>query len=82
MMLEKFEDYFDHEEPCIAEAAKILAEAKEALATGDITKSEFDEIANDVLQIKRVDELADDLDRKRLVGEALDGLILIASNII
>ena len=82
MILEKFEDYFDHEEPCIAEAAKILAEAKDALKTGDISKSEFEEIANDVLQIKKVDELADTIDRKRAIGEALDGLILIASHII
>ncbi len=75
---EKFEDFFGHGEDAIRNAAVLLVEAKSAFDSGDITKSEFDELAEDILEIEEIDKLADNLDRRVAFKEALDGLKSLA----
>ena len=75
---EKFEDFFGHDEDAIRNAAVLLVEAKSAFDSGDITKSEFDELAEDILEIGEIDKLADNLDRRVAFKEALDGLKSLA----
>ena len=75
---EKFEDFFGHDEDAIRNAAVLLVEAKSALRDGDISKSEFEELAEDILEIGEIDKLADNLDRRVAFKEALDGLKSLA----
>jgi len=75
---EKFEDFFGHDEDAIRNAAVLLVEAKSAFDSGDITKSEFDELAEDILEIEEIDQLADNLDRRVAFKQALDGLKSLA----
>lgn len=75
---EKFEDFFGHDEDAIRNAAVLLVEAKSAFDSGDITKSEFDELAEDILEIGEIDKLADNLDRRVAFKQALDGLKMLA----
>lgn len=75
---EKFEDFFGHDEDAIRNAAVLLVEAQSAFDSGDITKSEFDELAEDILEIGEIDKLADNLDRRVAFKQALDGLKSLA----
>lgn len=75
---EKFEDFFGHDEDAIRNAAVLLVEAKSAFDSGDITKSEFDELAEDILEIGEIDKLADNLDRRVAFKQALEGLKSLA----
>lgn len=75
---EKFEDFFGHGEDAIVNAATLLREAKAALDNNDITQSEFNELAEDILEIGEIDDLADTLDRRVALGQALDALKALA----
>ena len=71
---EKFEDFFGHNEDAIRTAATLLAEAKKAFDDGEISKSEFKELSDDILEIEEIDALADNLDRRVAFRDALSGL--------
>ena len=78
---ERFEDFFGHDEDAIRNAATLLAEAKTAFDAGDITQSEFAELSQDILEIGEIDDLADTLDGRVALGQALDLLKLLSSKI-
>ena len=80
-MAEKFEDFFGHNEEAVDQAAHLLAEAEEALKVGDINQSEFDEIAEDILEIHRINELTSDVNRKATIKKMYDNLRSIVSSI-
>ena len=77
----KFEDFFDHEESSVADAAHILAEAKQAYDAGDLTYDEFQELSQDVLEIGQIEKLADTLERKIAIQKAVDLIKLVVNAI-
>ena len=79
--VEKFEDFFGHDNDAIRNAATLLAEAQAALDAGDITGDEFDELANDVLEIIDVDAHANSLDDRVALGQTLNSLTTIAKTL-
>ena len=78
-MKQQLKDFFNHDEKVVADAAKFLAEIEEKYKAGEITADEFNELANDALEIGEVQGLADDLDRKAAIGRAIAALKIIAS---
>ena len=74
-----FKDFFDHDEVGIAFCAGQLAEFEDMLAAGDLTASEFQELANDVLELENIDELAGSIERKVAYRKAFDALKTIVS---
>ena len=78
-MKETFEDYFNHDEPSVTTAARFLADIKIKYEAGDLSKSEFKELAADAVEINDIYGLANDLDRKAAVSKALAALEVIAS---
>ena len=77
----KFEDYATHEEESVREVASFLAQSKEALDNGDMTRSEFDEIAEDLLQLELVEKYADELERRITIRKAFKALMSIVKMI-
>lgn len=77
----EFKDFLGHEEESVRNAAKILEEAKAGLEAGEITREQFNEIAEDVLQIEEITKLADDLETKIAVQKAVSVLRAIVSAI-
>lgn len=67
-----FKDFIGDKDERISKAASILAEAKTSLEHGDLTREQFDEIAEDAMQITTVEDLADDLERKIAIQKAVD----------
>lgn len=78
-MLEKFEDFFDHEEPAVATAAKFLADVKAKYEIGELSRDEFEELSADATEIGEMQELADDLDRRKAISDAFNALKMIVS---
>lgn len=73
----KFEDYATHEEESVREVVSFLTQAKKALDAGDMSRSEFDEIAEDILQIDTVGKYTDVLERKIKIETAFKALMTI-----
>ncbi len=73
----KFEDYATHEEESVREVASFLVQSKAALDAGDMSRSEFDEIAEDILQIETVGKYTDVLERKIKIQTAFKALMTI-----
>ena len=78
-MLEKFEDFFDHEEAVVSDAAKFLAEVQAKYEIGEISRDEFEELSADATEIGEMQELGDDLDRRKAISDAFSALKMIVS---
>ncbi len=75
----KFEDYTTHEEESVREVAAFLAQSKAALNAGNLSQSEFDEIAEDLLQLSTVESYANDLKHKIKLQKVFNALRALAS---
>lgn len=73
-----FNDFYNHEEESVRQAATILAEAKQGFENGELTKEQYDELIEDVLQIEQMQELADSLERKIAIQKAAQLLMQLA----
>lgn len=67
-----FDDLLNHNDTWIKTSAELVRECKAGLESGQLSKEQFDELMEDVLQIEKVDGLADDLERKIVVQEAIN----------
>ena len=80
--MDKFENYFNHNEVIVQDAAKFLAECEQRYKEDLITADEFEELAADALEIGDVYGLADDLDRRAAMTRALEALKMIATFVV
>lgn len=65
-------DFFSHEEPTIRQAAVLLEQAHKARENDEISQEQFEELVNDILDIKRLSQFCDTLDRKVAVQNAIN----------
>lgn len=72
------EDFLDHEEQSVRQAAQILIEARE---DPNLSQSEFEEIANDVLEVREMQKLTDTLEHKLAVQAAVDIMLMLVRKI-
>ena len=75
----KFNEYIVHKDEVIAKAARELSELERLLSEGAISISEFNEIADDILELKDINSLANNIERKQLLDDAFAALSIIAS---
>lgn len=80
-MSRRFEDYLDNKCDAIAQMAALLVEAQDSYAAGDISRSEFDEIAKNILEFAEIDNMTSDVDQKQFLKETIDALIFIVDHI-
>lgn len=72
------EDFLNHEEQSVRQAAQILIEAQQ---DPNLTQSEFEEIADDVLEVHEMQKLADTLDRKIAIQAAVDIMLMLIKKV-
>ena len=77
----KLEDFLEHEDEEINKVASILTAAETAYQSGNITKEQFDELANDAIENVKIDQLADSLERKIMLQEAIEHIKTIVGAI-
>lgn len=77
----RFEDYATNEDELVAEAAMTLESVKDAYERGDLSKGEFDELVDDVLEFGQIDALGDSLERKIVMKQAFEALKMIAKTV-
>ena len=63
--------FLTHNEEVVRKAAEHVLSLREHVRTGDLSADEFEELAGDVLDLQRVDALADKITNKALVEQAL-----------
>ncbi len=67
-----FTDFIDNDDEEVSAAASLLAAAKQGLEEGELTREQFDELAEDALQITEMEELANDLERKIMIQKTVE----------
>lgn len=72
-----FKDFIHHDEEKVRQAAQLLAEAKLEMEAGNITHEQFEELAEDILEIGEVNDLVDSLERKLAIEKAFSIFKLI-----
>jgi hypothetical protein len=77
---QQLEALFNTGDPSLQDLANRANELKNALANGQISKSEFMEMLQDLAHEKNINESAHDLEVKIAVNTALNALVAIASN--
>ena len=77
---QQLEALFNTGDPSLQDLATRANDLKNALASGQISKSEFMEMLQDLAHEKNINESAHDLEVKEAVNMALNALVAIASN--
>ena len=77
--MSKFEEFLNHEDDDLADIARSLSDYETMLEVGQISESEFNELADDLLEYTKIDELSDDLERQVMYKKAFDALKKIVS---
>lgn len=75
--MSKFAEFFDHEEDDISKIAIQLSDLEGMLDNGDLTKDEFKELADDLLEYDQIDKLAGSIERQVQYKKAFDALVNI-----
>lgn len=70
----RFEDFFNHDFDAIDEAARLLADLQRSYENGEISKRQFLELSEDILQFEEVDDAASKLENKATFDKAISAL--------
>lgn len=70
MTIAILDEMIGHADPIVSEAAGLLKQFTQQLQDGEMTKEEFVELSRNLLDMKRINELTDDIDRKVAISQA------------
>lgn len=70
MTIAILDEMIGHTDPIVSEAAGLLKQFTQQLQDGEMTKEEFVELSRNLLDMKRINELTDDIDRKVAISQA------------
>jgi hypothetical protein len=73
------EEFIGSDEPFIALTAKQLQHYKEELEVGEISKSEFNELCNDLLCLDHINLAANNAEDQIMLKQAFNAMVAIAS---
>lgn len=73
-----FYQQMQHPDPVVGEAAALLQQFTDQLNAGELSEQEYQQLAYDVLDMQRIDQLAIDLNRKVEIARAFQQLMQIA----
>lgn len=79
--MSSFNDLFNSDDEHIRDAANSLAEIDSQFLNGKLTEAEAKELAADLLDLDRVRELTNDLNRNSEIVKAYETLRMIASTL-
>ena len=74
-----FKEFLDHKDPIVSGRAHLLEDLTDAVSKHKLSKDEFQELANDLLDLKKIDSLASTIEHKALLEKAFRALLQIAS---
>lgn len=67
-----FVDFVHDKDGRISQAASLLDEARAGLQTGALTRAQFDELVEDIMEIGKVEDIADSLEQKIAVQKTFE----------
>jgi hypothetical protein len=76
-MMKALKDYVDSSDPFIATLAKRAKDIYLAKEHDQINQSEFQELAGDIFDLKKIDAAATSLEHKVALEEAADAIMMI-----
>jgi hypothetical protein len=77
----ELKEFLEHEEESIRKTAEVLQELTETLESGTLSKEEYDELVGDLLDMKKIDELADTIERKAIIEKAFNLMTQMLSSV-
>lgn len=75
--MNSFQTLIQHEDAVVANAAMLLEQFTKQFQAGELTQDEFKQLADDLLDMQRIEALALDLDRNTKIAEAFQQLARI-----
>lgn len=75
--MDRLEEFFDHEDPIVQQAAHDLAVLRDGLYNEDLSKEQFNELANDILEVDEVRRMSETLERKIKILQAFNMMKII-----
>ncbi len=79
--MNSFQTLIQHEDAVVANAAMLLEQFTKQFQAGELTQDEFKQLADDLLDMQRIEALALDLDRNTKIAEAFQQLARIVGAI-
>jgi len=73
-----FEDFLEHEEEIVRRTATVLQELNESYERKALNKDEYQELVNDLMDLGKIDELADSIESKAAIQKAFASLLIIS----
>lgn len=70
--MDKLEDFFEHEDAIVADAAHQVSILNDGLRNEDLSQEQYDELVNDILEVEHIQELADSIKRKVAIHKTFE----------
>ena len=70
--MEEIKDFLDHEDPIVAEVARDISVLETGFNDGDLTKEQYKELVNDLLEVDEVRRMSSTLERKIKILQAFN----------
>lgn len=80
--MSNFSEFLNHDEEFIRRIAGVLNELTESLEGKAISKQDYDELVDDLLDMEKIDNLCDTMERKQKAEVAFKALAAIVGKII
>lgn len=81
-LVEKLEPFKNHEDPFIKDLASQLLTLNDGLDRGDLTKEQFKEIAEDLMELQKIQDMADTLDRKNMLLQTVNAIRYVVEGVL
>jgi len=73
-----FTEFLEHDDEIIRRTATVLQELNESYEREALNEEEYQELLNDLMDLGKIDELADSIERKAAIQKVFEQLILLS----
>lgn len=77
-----FSEFLKHDEEVVKRVARVLAELTESLELKSISQQEYDELTDDLLDMEKIDKLADSVEQAAKIEKAFNSLAGIIGKVV
>ena len=72
--MEELKDFLGHDDPIVAKIARDINILRDGLYNDDLSKAQFDELVEDLLEADEVRRMSDRLERKIMILQAFNAI--------
>ena len=81
-LTEKLQEFKDHEDPVIQNIVRELLTLNDGLDQVDLTKEQFEELAEDILELHDIRRMATTLERKTMLLQTINAIRYVIEGVL